>query len=199
MRPEDLTDGHLTPKFAGGRVFLFQGFAELLVGVGEAVVDPANALVGGLEDRVMPEQAAEAGDNRHPDGCRQCGRRRMAACPLPAPCPDRRRAGLDRAPVQIGLQVSGERECRRVTMLGAFREALQADGFEVTRYAGPKLVWRDRLFGDHITQDFEIALAQEGGPAGQDFIEDRAQAVDVGLGADLVLSPLCLFGCHVRR
>ncbi len=75
---------------------------------------------------------------------------------------------------------------------------MEADGLELAvdplvRFARP-----DGLFIDHLAQDDVRARPGEGGAAGHECEEGRPQTVDVGGGADVVLSA-GLLGRHVFR
>ena len=57
-----------------------------------------------------------------------------------------------------------------------------------------------RSVGDQSSQDFEgICTASEGRLAGQDFVQARAECVDVGRDSDRSITDAGLFGRHVRR
>ena len=58
---------------------------------------------------------------------------------------------------------------------------------------------RSRLLVDNLTQGFEVVLAGERRATGQDLVQDRPQAVDVGRGPDLRSARFGLLGGHVRR
>ena len=75
---------------------------------------------------------------------------------------------------------------------GAEAHSLQRHG-----HVCPDLPWGDGQLLLHFPEDFLRVAAKERGPAGQDLVEDRAEAVDVGLDINLTEDAGGLLRRHV--
>jgi hypothetical protein len=76
---------------------------------------------------------------------------------------------------------------------------LQADGFKVARKFGLEARRGNRLLPNDEEHRVHRCLALEGETAGQHLVQDDAQRVDVGRGADRHAAAVDLLGCHVVR
>ncbi len=134
---------------------------------------------GGHDDR-------RRGDDRrrHPSAAVQ--RRRGARRARPDPLSGQEAAQV--VPDLAGVPVPFAR------LLG---EALPDDPVEVAVDARVELDQRPRLLGEDLHHEVEERVGLEGGPPGEDLVEERAEAVDVGVGADPVELPVGLLRCHV--
>lgn len=80
---------------------------------------------------------------------------------------------------------------------GIFFQATQADGFQVAVHAALPGAGAWRFLLDGLAHGFERGRAGEGHGAGQEFVEDHAQAVNVGGGGEAFGAALGLLGRHV--
>src|SRR5262249_50696773 len=78
-------------------------------------------------------------------------------------------------------------------------EGLEADGLQGRRDPGHDLARRRRLLVADLLDDLRVPAGDERGAAGEDLVEDGAQAIDVGPPVDLVLPAPGLLGGHVGR
>jgi hypothetical protein len=120
----------------------------------------------------------------------------------PGPAAESDRPGLDerfdRLVGDPALDVGGKGGGGQVTVLGAKRHRLQADRFQGRRdglVAGSG--WREFGFLDLFEEIDDRHLAERG-LAGQQRVEGRAQAEDVGAGAELLQFTGGLLGAHER-
>ena len=106
----------------------------------------------------------------------------------------------DRPAVEPGAQVVGQRLGRGVPPPRVLLQALQADR-PPGRAAPAALSLRGGSGGRSATcvERLDHAVAAERGPAGQQGVEDRAQAVDVGRRRDRPAPARRLLGGHVGR
>ena len=123
----------------------------------------------------------------------------MATAPFDGTLVQRGPTCQDGADLQEPIEVVGQRLGTGITALGSLRQAFQADRVQVTRDARPASPGRDRLVGDDALQGLELALAAERRAAGQKFVQDRPQPIDVGRRPDPILARLGLLGGHVWR
>ncbi len=86
---------------------------------------------------------------------------------------------------------------RSVTVGRTFLKALQADGLEFRRKAGPALLGGNRIGIHDQRHGGHRVLSTKRRLASQQFIERRAEGIDVGLRADFLCPPGRLFGSHV--
>ena len=85
----------------------------------------------------------------------------------------------DRLAGQPALEVVGQRLGRAITPLGLFCQALEADRFQVAVDPRIERTGTLRLLLYDLEQGVERRVGAERRPAGQQFVEDRSQAVDV--------------------
>ena len=124
---------------------------------------------------------------------------------LVPPCPAQDAGGpglgvsLHRLVGQIALDFLRQLGRRGVALGGWFPQGLQADAFQARRDLGEDLARRGRCLLADLADDLRGLGGDERRPAGQDLVEDRPQAVDVGPLVDQVVAPLGLLGGHVCR
>jgi hypothetical protein len=80
-----------------------------------------------------------------------------------------------------------------------FPQCLQADALQALRNLGKDQPGRGRSFLANLADDFGRLGRDEWRPAGQNFVEDWPESVNVGALVDQIVVPLGLFGRHVRR
>jgi hypothetical protein len=85
----------------------------------------------------------------------------------------------------------------RYRFAGFLRQALQADRFEVAGDRGLELPGRDRVVVEHLEDGVERGLAEERRAAGEEFVQDRPERVDVDRRADLARLARRLLGGDV--
>src|SRR5262249_19518050 len=85
--------------------------------------------------------------------------------------------GGDRLAAGEAPQVGGEVAGRGVPPGRILVEALQADCFDVAGDAGGEAARGRRVVLDDLAERGEVAVAPEGRPAGEQLVEDRAEAV----------------------
>ena len=112
--------------------------------------------------------------------------------------PQAARRGRDRLAGRVGFEVGRERRGRRVTQLGRLLKALEADQFEFAVHGGVEVARRHRFLFQHEQQRIDRVRGLERRPAGEQFVEDRAERVDVR-GRREFLPPRGLLGGHVAR
>ena len=95
--------------------------------------------------------------------------------------------------------VFGEIPGRRVTLRGPLRQGLQADALQRPGDPVVHLAGRLGFDGDDLLQQFRHRLGAEGPPAAQHFVEDDAEAEDVGAAVHPVALAAGLLRTHVRR
>ncbi len=173
-------------------------------GVGQLPL-PLLLLAGpaGRGERVLrpPPLRHDAGHSERRDEGDQAGQRRQArASPRPADQPLGRavRAAQDRLPRRPPLQVVGKGGGRAVAVGRLRTQALQADRLQVAidlRVEPPR---RGRFAGEPPGQSLQRRVVGEGRPAGEEFVEDGPEGVDVGGGGQGAVAA-GLFGGHVPR
>ena len=126
-------------------------------------------------------------------GVRSSGRRRCRGWL------DRRLLRRRRCRRQHAAQVLGEVGGRRVPIPLAFRKRLEADPLQLWRNVADELPWRLGLVVAHLPDQLRDRRGSERHAAGEQFVEDHAQAVHVGATIDAMRPALRLFGRHVRR
>ena len=78
-------------------------------------------------------------------------------------------------------------------------QALQTDRLEIARHVGLDAAGRDRIFVCDFVQSFISRVSTEGGPAGEQLVQDRPKRVNVRGRADVLRLAACLFGGYVGR
>src|SRR5207237_1756842 len=106
----------------------------------------------------------------------------------------RRRAGRQWFAVEKGLQVLGKISGAGVAPFRLFSQAAQANRLQIGGDVRPDLGRWLRLLVADLVERLQQALALEGRLAGEGFVEDRAQSIDVGGRADLLDVACRLFG-----
>ncbi len=79
------------------------------------------------------------------------------------------------------------------------RQALQADRFEVARDERVQALGWHRVVVEHLEDSFKWRFAAERRAPGEQLVEDRAERVHVGRGADVARPPARLFRGDVAR
>ena len=129
--------------------------------------------------RPLPQDGHEGKEAHHHQGADQPGRDRIPPAPPCQPAQEPHRARPDRLVVQEPAQVVGQPSGRRVPLAGLLLQALQADRLQVARRARLELTGPNRGAADDLQEGRHPIRAQERGPAGQHFVKDHPQRVDV--------------------
>ncbi len=108
----------------------------------------------------------------------------MATTPLDSTLGRQCRSGQDGADIQVPLEVIGQVIRTGIAVLGEFRQAFQADRIEIAGDSRATAAGSDRIVGDDPSKRLELALAAERRTPGQQLVQDRPQAIDVGRRAD---------------
>ena len=108
------------------------------------------------------------------------------------------RPGLDRLAGEEAAQVVGQLAGGRVAAGRRLGHRLQADRLQVARDLVVEPARRPRLVLQHLQQE-HAAVAAERPLAGEQLVEDDAEAVDVAAGVDRVRLAAGLLGRHVGR
>jgi hypothetical protein len=138
------------------------------------------------------------GQGQH-DAADQVRHHRIAPAPPPGPLRFPRRPRQDRLAGQIAVQVLRQGRGAGVPLPGQLLQALQADRLQVARGARVEPGrWLGRPLAD-LLQRLGHRLAAEGGPAGEQGVEDGAEAVDVAGGGHRAAPARGLLGRHVGR
>ena len=116
---------------------------------------------------------------------------------LPDSFGGRGRPGVDRLAGKPAIKVQSEPAGRGIAFLGVFLQAFQADRLQVGMNLGIERSGTPRLLFDDLAQDLHRTVGLERSLTREQGVEDRAQAVDIGGGGDLVAQPLGLLGSHV--
>jgi hypothetical protein len=125
------------------------------------------------------------------------GQGRVAPAPAPGALDAADRPGGNGAAVEERLQVVGQGGGRGVAPGRLLVQALEADRLQVARQPRHQPAGRHRLVGQHLQHRVERRLGPERRAAGQALVEDGAQGVDVGGGADLLRLARRLLRRHV--
>ncbi len=129
--------------------------------------------------------------------CQQGRGHGVASRQLDAALPERRRPGLDRVAGEKTLKVLDQSLGRAIAPGRLLVEAVQADGLEVAGDPGYQPRRRHDLVVSDLTQRLHRRFPLEWRTAGQHFVEDRAQRIDVGGRPDILGMSARLFGGHV--
>src|SRR5207247_1565251 len=100
----------------------------------------------------------------------------------------------DRLAAEEAAQVVRELAGRRIARSRLLVQTLQADRLQIARDARLQLAGRDWLIGPHLFERFEHRRALERRPAGQAFIEDCPQGINIGGWPDRAGPAGCLLG-----
>ena len=106
------------------------------------------------------------------------------------------RPGYYSFPADKCFQVVGQRRSRCITLPRRLFQAFETNGFEVARYAGIEQPRRHRVLLENQHQCVEGSRRLKWRPAGQTFVKDGAQSVNIRGRRQLLLRPR-LFGRHV--
>ncbi len=112
--------------------------------------------------------------------------------------PQPARRGGHRFAGRVGFEVGGECRGRGVAQIDRLLEALQADEFEFAVHGRVQVARRHRFLFQHEQKRIDRVRGLERRAAGEQFVEDRAERVDVRRGRE-ILAPAGLFGGHVAR
>ena len=123
------------------------------------------------------------------------GELRLATGPSPESTAWFRPFGMDLVAAEETLEGFGQRGGRRIPVGGHLFQTLQANPLEVRGDRRADLAGRDRLLLDELSERLGDRRGPEWGPAGQELIQDRTQAIDVGRRADPATDSL--LGRHV--
>ncbi len=125
--------------------------------------------------------------------------RRNGIPPAPAPAAGERsdRAGQYGPTVLETLQVSRQRQGGRVAARRLLFQTLQADRFEVARHGRVEQARADRLGVQNLPKRLHCRIRPKRRPPGQELVQNRSQAVDIGTPVDDRRSRLGLLGGHV--
>ena len=170
------------------RVFTLGGFC-FCVGPLRRVVR-SRLFVAFTVGQVFEAHGRNCGDHRHcnqqqrgsRDQRRQGG---VSSAPADQSFGAADRAGRDRFSARPALQVVGQVAGGGVASGGRFRERLQTDRFRVAINRRVELSRCNRLLFEHLPERLHRRRRLEGRAAGEEFIEDRSQRVDVGRGTKL--------------
>ncbi len=146
----------------------------------------------------FPRHAEEAQDHGQDQGCREAGHDRPAPA-LPPADPDRPHGASEhRLAVEPSAEVGREGIGAGVAMGRLLGHRLQADGLQILGDGIIEAARRARvLLADPRQQ--HLARPRERPRAGQELVEDGAQAVDVRAGVELRRLAPRLLGGHVGR
>ncbi len=144
----------------------------------------AGPLVGPLGRRLrplpLPDDAAQAGCRGQHDQGAQGRHGRVAPGPFRRPLPRRGPAGPDRFAAQPALQILGQGLGAAVAPGRVPGEARQADRLQIAVGLRAERARPHRVLGPHLQERVQRRVGLEGGPAGEQFVEDGAQGPDVG-------------------
>ena len=152
-------------------------------------------------DIAVPVPPAGAGRRQQEseEDSQQGGGDGMASRPFEGPFPARRRSAADRLVIEEAAQFIGQFRCAGVTLARHFVEALQTNSIQIARAAGLVLARRRRFLELDLLENVHQRLALERRSAGEHFVEEGAQGVDVGGGGDRACLAGGLFRGHVGR
>ncbi len=91
---------------------------------------------------------------------------------------------------QIASQIVGQFLSRGIALAGLLVQAFQTDGFQIARRARLQSSGRHRFIARHLNEGFQRRRPLERRPAREQFVEDGAQRIHVGMWADRVLLAL---------
>ena len=131
--------------------------------------------------------------------CQQAGAGRVASGPFARGFPTTTRPGANRLVAQPAIQVFRQRFRRGVAMERSFLDALQADGFQIAIHLPEDRARPPGFVLDHGPHRGQRRVCAEWRTPCEQFIENRAQAVDVRGGGDGLRAAGGLLGWHVVR
>ena len=95
------------------------------------------------------------------------------------------------------LEILRQLQGAAVALAGFLPEAFEADGLQVPRHVGLETGHGHRLVVEHLQDGRQRRLPREGGPAGQQLIEDGPEGIDIRGRANRLAGDHRLFGGHV--
>ena len=157
--------------------------------------------IGALLHRLtpLPGHPGEPGGDRQQEQPRERGRQRVAAAPHPGAGRRSDRPRGDRLARQPAREVIGQGLGAGVAPLGLLFQALQADDLQVARDLRVALRRRLGRTCADLVEDLDVSTAGVGGLAGQQGVQDCAQAIDVGGRREAPLHARRLLRRHVGR
>ena len=148
---------------------------------------------------VAPGDEAERRQENTDDASQRRGDQPVAAAPAHQLSQRTDPAGPDRLTGQEAAQVLAQVECAGVAFPRLLVQAMEANGDQVARHPGLEPARGEGLLTEQPADDVHRRGPVEGRPASQQFVQDRAQCIDVRGRADLPQPAIGLFGGHVVR
>jgi len=139
----------------------------------------------------------EGGDETEREADNQGSADRVAANPAGAPREPSDRPGDDRFTALPAFQVFGNFKRGAVTARGIFLEAFETDRFEIAIDLRIEDGRAARLEFEHLANRFERCTAGKRRNAGERFVEDRAEAVNIDGGRNRFGIAARLLGRHI--
>ena len=127
----------------------------------------------------LPENAEAAGKEDEHEGGQEPGEARLAATPDDDSLARPHGAGPDRLTGLEAPEVDSQVLGGGIAAAGFLPQALQANGFEVARHGRLEAAGRHRLVLPHQAQRRINRRRRERRAAGQGFVEDRPQAINI--------------------
>ena len=125
------------------------------------------------------------------------GRRWMTTHPFHDSFDPPGRPRQDRLIPQKATEIIGQIRRRRIPLLRRLLQAFQANVFQIARHPGIEPRGRHRILGNDLPLGFRGGFSPERGTAGQHFVKNRAQRIDVDGAANRIGRCAGLFGRHV--
>ncbi len=148
--------------------------------------------------RQSPGQAA-AQEKQQGHGAQQRRHGRVPPHPFGGALHPAHRPSEDRLARPKASQILGQRLGAGIAAGRHFLEAFEADGLDVLRHPRVQQPGRDRFLGHHLHYSVERRCRLERRPAGQAFIQDCPQGINVARGPQLLDLAIGLLGSHVAR
>ena len=117
--------------------------------------------------------------------------------PLPQPFVQPHRPGLDRLALAEAVQILGQGLGGRISLGRFLGQALEDDRLQIARQIAPQITGANRVLVQHQQNGIERSRPAKRGPAGEKFIENGPQGVNVRGGADGQTGGARLLGGHV--
>src|SRR5262249_50668344 len=132
----------------------------------------------------LPEDATASQRRREQDEADRERGHRMAPYVLPESLGDRHRPGKDRLTIAPAAEGVSQLAGRGIAILRVFLQAFEADRLQVGVYEGVDRSRAGRLVFDDLPQYFHSGVGLEWLTPGEEDVEDRTQAVDIGADGD---------------
>ena len=142
-------------------------------------------------------QRGHAGHHREQRDSDQHGSQRAAADPFGEPFQSGHGAGENRLMPQPAFQIEGHRLRRAVATRRIFFQALEADGFQIAIQSRLEQGGTPRLLVQHLPHRLHRRASGKRRLARQQFIEDRAETIDIHGGRQLLRLATRLLRRHV--